>query len=64
MSEPCIRKRIEVDGENVYILVGLERGAMVTGSFENRQEDKPFTMAGAEKINETITELEALLEEK
>jgi len=60
MADNCIRKRIQVDGDPVYVIVGQDF-AHVTGRFENRVSGKPVSMAGAKLINETITELFGVL---
>jgi len=65
-GEDCLKKTIQVDGDNVYVTVGLEAGGMVSGRFENRADalddnDMPISREGAEKINGTITELLGIL---
>ena len=65
IGETCLKKTISVDGDHVYVIVGLTHGAMVTGRFENRQDDCHVSMAGAERINNAITELqEQLLQDR
>jgi len=61
MADNCIRKRIQVDGDPVYVIVGQDF-AHVTGRFENSVSGNPISIAGAEKINATITELLEVLD--
>jgi len=61
-AENCIRKRVRIDGNNTYIIVGTEF-VHVTSGFENRPDaERPVSREGAEMINDTITEILGLLD--
>lgn len=59
MSEPCVRKRIVVGGENYYLIMG-KNFVQATVPYENRP-DRLQERAIVEAICEAITEM---MEEK